>query len=92
MTTNFDISNDDIVQELNDWAFIANSTKTKANLVMLNGTVFAEAASEIEKLRRDKHYLVEGFLAAQQVNEELKNRIKFLEAEIAAIEARTDYA
>lgn len=42
---------DDIVQELRDWAYIADEAAGKVNFVMLNGSVFSSAADEIEHLR-----------------------------------------
>jgi len=42
---------DDIVQELRDWAYIADEAAGKVNFVMLNGSVFSSAADEIERLR-----------------------------------------
>lgn len=42
---------DDIVQELNDWAYIVDESQGKACVVMLSGVLFREAAAEIERLR-----------------------------------------
>lgn len=42
---------DDISSELRDWAFIVDETIGKAHVVMLSGSVFSEAADEIERLR-----------------------------------------
>lgn len=41
----------DIVEELNDWAFITDEVQGKAMMVMLSGEVFRDAAQEIQTLR-----------------------------------------
>lgn len=41
----------DIVQELEDWAFITDGVQGKAMMVMLSGEVFRDAAQEIKTLR-----------------------------------------
>lgn len=43
---------EDIVNELRDWAQIIEGVQGKAKLVMLSGEMFTEAANEIEKLRK----------------------------------------
>lgn len=48
---------DDIVNELRDWAYITNNVQGKATLVMLSGEIFTDAADEIERLRTEaKHW------------------------------------
>ena len=43
--------NDDIVKQLQDWAYIIDGIQGQAQLVMLSGIVFTEAAEEIQRLR-----------------------------------------
>lgn len=41
----------DIVTELEDWAYIVDKSQGEAYVVMLNGSVFQKAATEISRLR-----------------------------------------
>jgi hypothetical protein len=45
------VETDDIVERLRDWAFIVNESQGVAVVVMLEGSIFTEAADEIESLR-----------------------------------------
>jgi hypothetical protein len=42
---------EDIVKDLENWAYIVDQCQGKANLVMLSGHVFQSAADEIKRLR-----------------------------------------
>ena len=44
---------DDIVTELRDWATIVDGVQGKAMIAMLSGSIFAEAADEIEQLEAE---------------------------------------
>lgn len=42
---------DDIVQELNDWAYIIDKTHGKAHVVFISSDLFKDAANEIIKIQ-----------------------------------------
>jgi hypothetical protein len=91
-TTNIDIDDEDIVQELRDWAFIANGVQGRANLVMLSGTIFSDAACEIETLRKHKAHLLDAFLELKEQLSEMAKKNTFLSHELKALQSRLDYA
>lgn len=44
-------NNEDICEDLRNFAYIVDSSAGLASLVMLDGSIFSEAADEIESLR-----------------------------------------
>jgi hypothetical protein len=44
-------NNEDICEDLRNFAYIVDNSVGSASLVMLNGRIFSEAADEIESLR-----------------------------------------
>ena len=47
------VEEEDIVQELRNFAYIVKECKGVAVVTMLEGTIFDDAADEIERLRRE---------------------------------------
>jgi predicted translin family RNA/ssDNA-binding protein len=78
---NIDLLTDheDIVQELRDFSYIIKESTGVAVVTMLEGTIFDEAADEIERLRREVESLnfalddIADFVNDPQVDERIKD-------------------
>lgn len=72
----------DILDELRDWAVVADGVQGKATMLMLSGAVFSAAADEIERLHAECNHLHDAYMEAYAELQIARQQVEQLTAQL----------